>query len=277
VGRRPTVVDDQRGVAEDAERAVADLGVRGHELTDVREHHGWHARTVPTCDVPAFPQSGWQGRLCVMTHDGRTWVQWHQEYDDPTSRLSRRLEFVQRRLREAIELAPPGPIRLISTCAGQGRDVLGVLVGHARASDVRALLVELDPHNAEVAQADAAAAGLRGVDVALADAAMTAAYRDAVPADVLLLCGIFGNISDEDVEHTVRNAARLCAPGATVIWTRGRWAPDLTPAIRGWFGESGFEEVGFDSDGDGGFSVGTNRLTADPLPYDESLRLFSFR
>jgi hypothetical protein len=212
-----------------------------------------------------------------MTHDGRTWVQWHQEYDDPTSRLSRRLEFVQRRLREAIELAPPGPIRLISACAGQGRDVLGVLVGHARASDVRALLVELDPHNAEVAQADAAAAGLRGVDVALADAAMTAAYRDAVPADVLLLCGIFGNISDEDVEHTVRNAARLCAPGATVIWTRGRWAPDLTPAIRGWFGESGFEEVGFDSDGDGGFSVGTNRLTADPLPYDESLRLFSFR
>jgi hypothetical protein len=212
-----------------------------------------------------------------MTHDGRTWVQWHQEYDDPTSRLSRRLEFVQRRFREAIELAPPGPIRLISACAGQGRDVLGVLVGHARASDVRALLVELDPHNAEVAQADAAAAGLRGVDVVLADAAMTAAYRDAVPADVLLLCGIFGNISDEDVEHTVRNAARLCAPGATVIWTRGRWAPDLTPAIRGWFGESGFEEVGFDSDGDGGFSVGTNRLTADPLPYDESLRLFSFR
>jgi hypothetical protein len=136
--------------------------------------------------------------------------------------------------------------------------------------------VELDAHNAEVARADAAAAGLTGVEVVRADAAMTEVYRDAVPADVLLLCGIFGNVSDEDVEGTVRNAARLCGPGATVIWTRGRWAPDLTSAIRGWFAESGFEEVAFDSDGEGGFSVGTNRLAADPLPYDATLRLFSF-
>ena len=32
-----------------------------------------------------------QGRLCVVTDDGRSWVEWHQEYDDPTSRLSQRL------------------------------------------------------------------------------------------------------------------------------------------------------------------------------------------
>ncbi len=209
-----------------------------------------------------------------MTDDGRTWVEWHQEYDDPTSRLSQRLAHVQRSLSQALASAPPGRIRMISVCAGQGRDVLGVLEAHARAADVHALLVELDPHNAQVARTRAAAAGLEGVVVQRGDAAFTAAYRDAVPADVLLLCGIFGNVSDEDVELTVRNASRLCAPGATVLWTRGRWEPDLTPRIRRWFAESGFEELAFDSDGN--FSVGTERLVAAPLDYDETLRLFSF-
>jgi ubiquinone/menaquinone biosynthesis C-methylase UbiE len=217
-----------------------------------------------------------QGRLCVVTDDGRTWVEWHQEYDDPTSRLSQRLAFVQQRLREAIDSSRPGPIRVISVCAGQGRDVLGVLEGHERAADVRALLVELDAHNADAARTRAAAAGLGGVDVLQADAAMTAVYRDAVRADVLLLCGIFGNVSEEDIERTVRNTSRLCAPGATVLWTRGRWEPDLTPTIRRWFSESGFQELAFDSDAPNGFSVGTNRLVADPLPYDETVRLFSF-
>ena len=150
---------------------------------------------------------------------------------------------MQQRLREAIDSSPPGPIRLVSVCAGQGRDVLGVLEGHDRARDVRALLVELDAHNADVARTRAAAAGLGGVVVMQADAALTAVYRDAVPADVLLLCGIFGNVSDEDIDYTVRNASRLCAPGATVLWTRGRWEPDLTPRIRRWFDESGYEEL----------------------------------
>lgn len=211
-----------------------------------------------------------------MTDDGRSWVEWHQEYDDPTSRLSQRLGYVQQRLREAIDSSPPGPIRVISVCAGQGRDVVGVLERHERAGEVHAVLVELDAHNADAARAGAAAAGLGGVAVLQADAALTAVYRDAVPADVLLLCGIFGNVSDEDIDYTVRNASRLCAPGATVLWTRGRWEPDLTPAIRRWFNASGFEELAFDSDGPNGFSVGTNRLVADPLPYDDSLRLFRF-
>ena len=103
-----------------------------------------------------------RGQAVPVTDDGRTWVEWHQEYDDPTSRLSQRLAYVQQRLREALDSAPPGRIRMISVCAGQGRDVLGVLEGHDRAADVRALLVELDPHNAEVARTRAAAAGLRG-------------------------------------------------------------------------------------------------------------------
>ena len=72
------------------------------------------------------------------------------------------------------------------------------------------------------------ASGLRGVEVAHGDAGLTDAYAGMVPADLLLLCGVFGNVADEDVENTAANASRLCAPQPS-IWTRHRRAPDLTP------------------------------------------------
>ena len=66
----------------------------------------------------------------------RDWRAWHEEYDDPDSRLTRRLLVVQRYLSEALDRMPPGPIRAISVCAGEGRDLLGVLAVHPRAGDV---------------------------------------------------------------------------------------------------------------------------------------------
>ena len=81
----------------------------------------------------------------------------------------------------------------------------------------------------------------------MADASLVASFADALPADVLLLCGIFGNVSDRDIERTVQAAPALCRTGATVIWTRHRRPPDLTPQVRAWFTESGFEEVAFDA------------------------------
>jgi hypothetical protein len=203
------------------------------------------------------------------------WVRWHLDYEDPGSDRSQRLLVVQQRLREAIDRTS-GPVRIISVCAGQGHDVIGVLAGHPRAPDVKALLVELDSDNAGIARERAADADLGGVDVVRADASIMAVYRDAVPADVLLLCGIFGNVSDVDVRSTIANAPRLCAPGATVIWTRRREAPDRTPAIRERFAQAGFEELSFDSPGEDRFAVGTWRLISDPLDFDASLRMFAF-
>ena len=44
---------------------------------------------------------------------------------------------MQGHLRAELERAPAGDVRLISLCAGQGRDVIGVLTGHPRRDDVR--------------------------------------------------------------------------------------------------------------------------------------------
>jgi hypothetical protein len=97
---------------------------------------------------------------------------------------------VQAWLARALDRVPAGPLRLVSLCAGQGRDVIGVVPGHPRRADVRAVLVEADAHNAGRAGQAAEQAGLDQVEVRAADAGTVASFADALPADVLLLCGI---------------------------------------------------------------------------------------
>jgi hypothetical protein len=208
----------------------------------------------------------------------RDWTAWHTGYDDPSSHLSARLRAVSARLAQAIDAAPAGPVNLVSLCAGQGRDVIGVLSDHPRRADVRALLVEFDGRIAEVARQSAAQAELPHVEVRVADAGEVAGFDDALPADVLLLCGIFGNVSDHDIQRTVEAAPALCRPGATVIWTRNRRPPDLTPRIREWFAASGFDEIGFDVLAtDGLMAVGASRLARASATGRPEGRLFSFR
>jgi Putative methyltransferase len=206
----------------------------------------------------------------------RDWVEWHRDYDDPGSLLSRRGELVQGHLRAELERAPAGDVRLISLCAGQGRDVIGVLTGHPRRDDVRARLVELDERNVALARQAAQAAGLHGVEVLQADAGITDACAGAVPAQIVVACGIFGNITDSDIQATVAALPSLCAPGALVLWTRHRRPPDLTPAIRSWFGEAGFREQAFDTSHDGFMSVGAHRLAGEPAALALGQRLFTF-
>ncbi|WP_300602990.1 SAM-dependent methyltransferase [Trebonia sp.] len=192
------------------------------------------------------------------------------------SLLSRRGEVVQGHLRAGLDRAPAGGVRLISLCAGQGRDVIGALRGHPRRHDVRARLVGLDERNAALAWQAARAAGLHGVEVLRAGAGLTDACAGAVPARIVLACGIFGNITGGDIRATVAALPSLCAAGALVLWTGHRSPPGLTPAIRTWFGEAGFREEAFDTSPDGFMSVGAHRLAGEPAALALGQRLFTF-
>jgi hypothetical protein len=162
-------------------------------------------------------------------------------------------------------------------CAGQGRDVIDVLADYARRDDVEALLVELDPRNVEIARRSADDAGLARVRVREADASLSDSYAGAVPADVVLECGVFGNISEDDIRRTVEFTPKLCAPCATVIWTRGERAGGETVArIRGWYAGAGFEEIALEAPADATFRVGVHRLAAPPQPFEPGVRLFRF-
>jgi Putative methyltransferase len=204
------------------------------------------------------------------------WLEWHAPYDDAGSSLSQRLAAVQRQIRAVLDGAPDRTLRVVSACAGQGRDLLEVLATHPARDRVSARLVELDPRNVRIARAAAAANGLTAVDVVQADAGAVDSYAGAVPADLVLFCGVFGNIGDADIERTIKALPQFCAPGATVIWTRGRWAPNVVASIRRWFDQAGFAERSFEAPDGARWSVGSDRLTADPMPLAPGQRLFTF-
>ncbi|MBV1850834.1 SAM-dependent methyltransferase [Catellatospora tritici] len=206
---------------------------------------------------------------------GTDWADWHRDYADPGSPLSRRLALVRSHIDSWLDRRPEPLLRVVSACAGQGHDLLGVLAGRADADRVQARLIEYDPRNAAAARAGAA--GLAGVEVLCADAGGFGSYAGAVPADLVLMAGVFGNVSDDDVRATVAALPSLCAPGATVIWTRTRRAPDLTPVIDGWFTAAGFVQRAFHAPDDVLFTVGVHEFTGAPRPLPAGGTMFRFR
>jgi len=49
------------------------------------------------------------------------WNQWHEAYERPESSLTQRLTVVRRRIGEALDRCPPGPIPVVSMCADSFR------------------------------------------------------------------------------------------------------------------------------------------------------------
>lgn len=189
----------------------------------------------------------------------RDWIEWHEAYEDPASSLSRRLAVVRRRLGEALDDTADRPCQLLSLCAGDGRDTIPVLAARPASSPISALLVEQDADLARQGAESVSAAGLDAVRVRCADAGDPASFGDVPSVDLLLLCGIFGNIEHGRVQGLIGVLHHLLAPGSLVIWTRGASEPDRRSDVRRWFVASGFDEVSFDGAPES-FGVGVNRL-----------------
>jgi hypothetical protein len=204
------------------------------------------------------------------------WVDWHHQYVEPGHALSRRLQDVRRQITAFLDSAPGGDLSILSLCAGQGDDLLDVLPTHPAAARVRANLVEFEPGNAEVARERIGRLGLGRVVVHQADAGLSNTYADLVPADLVLVCGVFGNLSDEDVATTIGALPQLCSANATVIWTRHRRQSDLTADVRDWFAAAGFQQLRFHSPETNGWAVGTHRLVSVPEPLSLGERWFRF-
>lgn len=201
------------------------------------------------------------------------WRQWHEDYERAGSSLSRRLALVRYRIAEVFDRCPLGPIRVVSLCAGDGRDLLGVLQNHPRAGDVRGRLVELDPVLAEQARVAAPAS----IEISCRDAGQSEAYEGAVPADLVLCCGVLGNISDDDALATINSWPMLCAPEAIVIWTRGASGAgaDRREEIRRWVRLAGFQELAFDGAPET-YGVGVAKMLRHNEPYRPGVHFFRF-
>jgi len=60
------------------------------------------------------------------------------------------------------------------------------------------------------------------------------------------------------------------------LWTRGAEPDrDIRTLVRGWFTQSGFEELAYDGAPET-FGVGAARLVTAPPPFEPGVRLFTF-
>jgi hypothetical protein len=204
----------------------------------------------------------------------RNWVNWHHDYDRPGSSLSRRLKVVHSRLSDALDLVGSEPV-VLSLCAGDGRDIIPLLRDQPGRVG-RVVLVELDRTLAERGRLAARAAGLTVVEVRCADAGAVDSFTDVLPVDILMLCGIFGNIDHTQVKNIIEVSPCLMRWGGCVIWTRGGSEPDRRPEARRWFTEAGFEELAFDGDPEP-YGVGLSRMMrSNPPVQGMPPRLFRF-
>ena len=209
-----------------------------------------------------------------MTLAQQGWYQWHAPYDDLLSEQTERLEVVQRLLVEYFDGAPAGPLRAVSICSGQARDLLPILIHHPRGAEVQATMLDLDPLNASFLHGALGSTALTGVEVVVADAGSTAAYDGIVPVELALLCGVFANVDLAGAERIVDFLPAMCAPGATVVWSTYGDALATVDAVVQRLESGSFERVALHSDPS--YVIAAHRFTGEtaPLPVDE--RVFTF-
>lgn len=209
----------------------------------------------------------------------KNWFEWHDLYQTET-RLQQRLEIVREYLARSLDALPPGRIQVVSACAGDGRDILGTLTNHARKADVHARLVELNPQLVQQGGVAVTEAGLtQQIEFVNGDATLSDNYAGAVPADIVVVCGIFGNLADEaGLQQLIGNLKFLAKPGTFVAWTRGNRGDIIySDIVRHNLQAANFAEVDFRLTATGDMGVGLHQYLGEsaPLPANKTLFVFS--
>src|SRR5882757_383227 len=207
------------------------------------------------------------------------WNHWHTGYETSPS-LQARLKIVCEQIAGALSQCPPGPIQVISMCAGDGRDLGLALQEHPRRNDVTAVLLDNNLDAITRGRQMAKGAGLeQQMRFAHADAALAESYAGIGHADLVLLSGFLGHLRHENALSLIDSLPMLCKTGGSVIWNRHLVLHDGTKQvarIRGEFRRNNFEEIQFATTAEDGFAVGRARFAGKPLPLDSARKLFEF-
>lgn len=232
--------------------------------------------TSSGCNHGSTGQPVWHTSIVRERAALRDYVEWHRDYDVPGSNLAKRLAVVQRRFAQALDAMADTDGKVLSLCAGDGRDVLNVLERQHNEPVPRTTLVEADDTLAGRAEERARDLGLAEVHVVCGDAGISATWAQCLPVDVLLLCGILGNISTEDVRRTLGAVPAIVRPGGYVVWTRCRSSEeDQRPKVREWCTELGLVEIAFDGEPET-FGVGLSQRSPGALWSPLPEQLFTF-
>jgi hypothetical protein len=194
---------------------------------------------------------------------------------------------VRKHLSKCLDRSAPGEVRVISVCAGDGRDILNTLADHERLADARVRLVELDPNL--VADGKNACRNLKlasHVEFVNGDATDPGSYRAVAPASIVVMCGMLGLVELGELPNVVRAMQALCANGGHVVWTRRLdWRDGVrhTKVLQDLMANAGFRRATLSVTSFGAlfsktprpsFAVATYRYDGEPVALPASGPLF---
>ncbi len=208
-----------------------------------------------------------------------SWSEWHKSYQTSVALLTR-LRVVRQQIRAAVDECAEGPVRIVSICAGDGRDVIEALSDHPRREDVTAALLDTDAESLERGRAAAREAGLdRQLHFLCADATAAESYAGMVPADVILISGVMGHVDEANIPHFLGSLPMLCKTGGFLVWNRGLVAnrgAEHVRLIRDILLRLEFEERHYEVATRKGFVIGRSRFDGKNLPLDPKRKIFEF-
>ena len=172
------------------------------------------------------------------------WFEWHSVYDNPNISLKIRLAVIADFLKFAWENLPR-ELRILSICAGQAREIEKAVsegnLDHRSGID----LLDLSEANLAIAVRRLAPLSKGTVTSHVCDAGHSSSYEGHVPANCLVIVGVFSNLSLAHAQRLVARLPQFCSPGAYVIWTRKRDDTDSAGNLRAAFGIAQFRLVRF--------------------------------
>jgi hypothetical protein len=204
------------------------------------------------------------------------WKEWHSQYDR-CEVMQSRLATVRQTIEQCLRLLPPGRQRILSVCAGDGRDIIPLIAQSPRRSDFRGVLVEQDAALVKAGQEliDAHELG-RYLTFLQADATAPAIYAERIPCDLVLAAGVFGNLLPRDFDMFVRALGAFLKTDGYLVWTRNRVVSNghrEIPRIRQTLQSHGFVECYHHDITD--YIVACHQYQHETLPLPDT-KLFTF-
>ncbi|MNR04651.1 hypothetical protein D3C85_1206300 [compost metagenome] len=151
-----------------------------------------------------------------------------------------------------------------------------MLAHYPNSDNIHSYLVEIDERLVQECKHTVSDRGLQNVTVVKGDASLLRTYRDVIPADLILLCGIFGNIANEDILNTIESLAQLSKQGTRVVWTRNLRDPKVVPMIRHSFTANDFKEVDYRTTSDDSYAIGIYEFYGLSQRLKDDIQLFTF-
>jgi hypothetical protein len=174
-----------------------------------------------------------------------------------------------RQIRDFLDALPPGSAWVVSLAAGQSRDLLPLLIEHPRGRDVRARLVDLDDRNVDFAEGATLSARLSNVELVVGDAGLVDTFASAVPADLVLACGLFELLDPAALTATIETLPQLSAANGTIVWTDHELRSGTLDEL---FAAAGFAQRARIIADD--YLVGVDVYTGIPQPWVVGTRIF---